>query len=160
MGEVSGGIEIDAPVADVWEVYLDPKRWMAWVDGFGAVAASDGYPEVGGQLKWRSTPAGRGEVTERVQAHEPRRLHRIVYTDPGSTGEVETRFEIVPSAGEGRKTRVSVNHTYGLESGGLLAPITDRFFIRPQMQRSLDRTLIDLRRVVGTGSGEAPVPTD
>lgn len=154
MGEINGEIEVAASVADVWEVYIDRARWSHWVDGFDSILSSERYPEVGGLMVWRSTPAGRGEVSERVTAHEPRRLHRIVYTDPGSSGEVETRFEMVPAAGSERRTKVNVTHSYALEGGGLTAPVVDRLFVRPQMQRSLDRTLRGLRRAVGEEPGE------
>ncbi len=33
-----------------------------------------------------SVPAGRGEVTEKVLEHEPRRKHRIEFADPTMTG--------------------------------------------------------------------------
>ena len=144
MAEVGAEIEIAAPLADVWGVYFDPESWRSWVDGFARVTASDGYPERGGTLSWESTPAGRGRVSERVLEHEPRHLHRIAYTDPGSAGELETRFEMLP-AGEGvRRTRVRQTLRYELHEGGPVAALTERFFIRSQMRRSLQRSLADL----------------
>jgi len=145
MAEVGGEVEIAAPLAEVWELYLDPHRWRSWVDGFGRVTASDGYPEEGGTLVWESTPAGRGRVTERVLGHEPRRLHRVAYSDPGSAGELETRFEMAPAGGEARKTLVTQTLRYQLQEGGPLAVLTDLLFIRSQMRGSLQRTLAGLR---------------
>lgn len=147
MGEVSGEVEIAAPLAEVWELYTDPSRWPAWVDGFGSVISREGYPDPGGSVRWRSTPAGRGEVAETVLAAEPRRELRIGYRDPGSAGEVETSFEMLPAAEAGgdRRTKVSVRHAYEISSGGPLKPVIDRLFVRSQMQRALDRSLAALK---------------
>lgn len=157
--EVEAEVEIPAPIAEVWEVYLDPERWPLWVDGFARVTASRAYPERGGSLSWESTPAGRGRVSERVIGHEPRRVHRIAYSDPASEGELETRFEMVPAGGEDRRTRVRQRLAYELREGGPLSALTDRLFIRSQMRRSLQRTLADLRAEVA-GGGEPGSATD
>jgi hypothetical protein len=114
------------------------------VDGFARVTASEGYPERGGRLSWESTPAGRGRVNERVLEHEPRRLHRVAYSDPGSAGELETSFEMVPAGDGKRRTRVRQVLRYELQQAGPLAVLTDRLFIRSQMRGSLQRSLADL----------------
>lgn len=145
MTEVEATVEIEAPLAEVWDVYFDPGRWRMWVDGFARVTASDGYPDRGGTLSWESTGAGRGRVSERVLAHEPRARHRIAYADPTSAGELETRFEMVPGAGSERRTRVAQTLDYALHDSGPLTALTDRLFIRTQMRRSLERSLADLR---------------
>ena len=153
MTEVEAEIEIPAPMAEVWEVYFDPERWRDWVDGFARVTASDGFPGRGGTLSWESTPAGRGRVSERVLEHDIRRLHRAAYTDPGSHGELETRFEMVPAEGTERRTKVSQKLSYELQESGPLSAITDWLFIRSQMRRSLERSLAELR-------AEAAAPAD
>ena len=145
MADVDASIEIAAPLADVWDLYFDPDRWPAWVDGFSTVTSSEGYPEAGGALRWTSTPVGRGAVNERVLEHEPRRLHRVAFTDPGAEGELEVRFEMVPGGEAGRRTKVSQQVAYRLSSGGPLRAITDRLFIRAQMRSSLERSLAALR---------------
>jgi hypothetical protein len=137
MGKVAASVGIDASLAEAWEHYFDPRGWPAWVDGFGAVGSADGYPERGGTLTWRSRPAGRGEVTERVLDHEPRRLHRIAFSDPESEGTLTVRFEI----GTGEGTRVTQELEYRLRGGGPIAPLTDALFVRSQMRRSLERSL-------------------
>ena len=144
MAEVSAETAIAAPLAGVWDLYFDHRRWASWVDGFAAEVSSTRYPETGGELVWRSTPAGRGEVHERVLAHEPRTLHRIAFEDPTAAGELETRFEILPSE-DGRLTKVAQRLSYRLASGGPLAPITDFLFIRSQMRGSLQRSLAELK---------------
>lgn len=145
MAKVEASVEIDASLAEVWDLYFDPARWASWVDGFGSVVSSyDGYPENGGTLVWRSTPAGRGQVRECVADHRPRSLHRVDFEDPDSAGELETKFEMLPSE-RGRRLRVSQALTYRLTTGGPLRPVTDVLFIRPQMRRSLERSLVELR---------------
>jgi uncharacterized protein YndB with AHSA1/START domain len=150
MARVEASVDIPAPLADVWDLYFDPQRWASWVDGFAALVSEHGYPEAGGELVWRSSAAGRGQVRETVLAHEPRSLHRIKYEDPESAGELETTFEMLPGA-DPRMTRVSQRLTYGLLGGGPLGAVTDFLFIRSQMRRSLERSLSDLRLETGDG---------
>ncbi len=140
MAEVRESILVGASLAEVWDYYFEPSGWPAWVDGFRAVESASGYPGAGGTLVWRSTPAGRGTVSERVLAHEPRKLHRIAFTDPESSGELTTRFEV-----EGDAVRVSLALEYALARAGALAWLTDRIFVRGQVTKSLQRTLARLR---------------
>ena len=140
MAELKESVLVGGSLADVWGFYFEPSGWPAWVDGFHAVQFADGYPEAGGTLVWRSTPAGRGTVTERVIVHEPRTLHRIAFSDPESSGELTTRFAI-----EGEGTRVTLELDYRLPSSGPLAWLTERLFVRGQMRGSLQRTLARLR---------------
>ena len=140
MSELSESVLVGGSLADVWRFYFEPGGWPAWVDGFHAVESADGYPETGGTLVWRSTPAGRGTVRERVLAHEPRTLHRISFSDPESSGELTTRFAV-----EGEGTRVTLELSYRLASSGPLAWLTERIFVRGQMRGSLQRTLARLR---------------
>jgi uncharacterized protein YndB with AHSA1/START domain len=148
VSKVSATVVIDASLAEVWDHYFDPAGWPMWVDGFGHVEASDGYPEAGGTLRWRSVSAGRGEVVERVLEHEPRRLHRIEYQDPESAGELSTRFRL-----GGGGTRVAQELDYRLERGGPLGWVTDRLFIRGQLQASLARSLARLKLEMEDRSG-------
>jgi uncharacterized membrane protein len=127
---------VEASLAETWDLYFEPRTWPAWVDGFGSVESLEGYPDDGGTLVWRSTPAGRGTVSERVIEHQPRRRHRIEFSDPGSSGEQLTRFEI-----EGDSTRVTIELDYSLPGGGPFTWLTDRLFVRGQVRRSLQRTL-------------------
>ena len=159
MSKVEASVEIAAPLADVWDLYFDRTRWASWVDGFSSLSSESGYPDVGGTLTWRSTPAGRGTVSERVTAHEPRSLHRIDYDDPSSAGTLEVAFEMLPaeSADSGRRTKVDQKLDYAIKTGGPLRPVLDVLFVRSQMRRSLERSLIELRleaeRSGGTQAG-------
>jgi uncharacterized protein YndB with AHSA1/START domain len=150
---VEAEVEIDAPLADVWELYFDPRRWASWVDGFSAVESSSGYPEPGGTLVWRSTPAGRGRVSERVLAHESRELHRAAFSDPAAEGELQTRFEMLPAREGERRTRVHQTLSYSLLGGGPLRRLTDLLFVRSQMRGSLARSLDELRAEAEADSG-------
>jgi uncharacterized membrane protein len=144
VSKVSESTLINASLAETWDHYFEPLGWPAWVDQFASVAASDGgYPEVGGTLRWRSVPAGRGDVTERVLEHESRHLHRIAWEDPESSGELVTTFRI---KGEGTEVRLELE--YSLKAGGAFAWVTDRLFVRSQMRSSLERSLGRLRHEV------------
>jgi hypothetical protein len=150
VGRAAESIVVPASVAEVWDFYFEPGAWPSWVDGFAGVDDSDGYPEAGGTLRWHSTPAGRGEVTERVLEHEPRRLHAVEFSDPESTGTLTTTFEIV-SGGEGEGddgTRVTQEMEYRARRRGPLGPLTDILFVRSQVQRSLARSLERLRHEI------------
>jgi hypothetical protein len=141
MPTVAESVHVAASLAETWALYFDAGAWPAWVDGFGAVESSSGYPERGGALRWRSTPAGRGLVEERVLEHEPRRLHRIAFSDPESEGELRTSFEIETHPGGEAGTRVAQEASYRLLEAGPLTRLTDAIFIRPQIRRSLRRSL-------------------
>lgn len=145
MPTVAESVRVEASLAEAWELYFDPELWRAWVDGFERVESASGYPERGGTLRWRSTPAGRGPVEERVLEHEQRRRHRVAFSDPESEGELLTSFEIA-AAGEGEAgTTVEQELTYRLTEAGPLTRLTDALFIRPQIRRSLRRSLEHFR---------------
>jgi uncharacterized membrane protein len=137
MSRVTESLLVDASLKEVWDLYFDPARWRSWVDGFAAVERSDGYPEVDGTLIWRSNPAGRGTVTERVVEHSPRTRHRIEWSDPESSGELLSEFGV-----EGDSVRVRLTLDYRLPRGGPFAWLTERLFVRGQVRRSLQRSLL------------------
>jgi hypothetical protein len=133
---------VEASLAETWDGYFEPRGWPIWVDAFAGVVALDGYPETEGTLVWRTGAAGRGEVRETVVAHEPRRLHRVKFSDPTMTGELETTFAI-----EGEGTRISQAMTYRLVERGVFA-FLGAFFVRSQVKRSLERSLSAFREHV------------
>ena len=143
MAAVRDSVLVRASLAETWDHYFEPRGWSLWVDGFAAVETSDGYPQEGGTLVWRSIPAGRGRVSESVLTHEPRRLHRIAFSDPQSMGELLTRFAV-----EGSGTRVGVELSYRLAKGGVLAAITERLFVRGQVRGSVARSLARFKHEV------------
>jgi hypothetical protein len=140
MSKVTESVWIEASLAEVWAYYFEPRGWPAWVDGFGRVESSEGYPDAGGSLRWHSIPAGRGEVTEHVLEHEPRRVHRVAFHDPASRGELRSEFAI-----QGSGTLLTQELEYRLARRGPFARLTDLFFIRSQMGGSLRRSLARLK---------------
>ena len=140
MARLTESVLVSASLKETWDYYFEPRGWAAWVDGFAAVESAEGYPQEGGRLVWRSTPAGRGRVEERVLEHSPRTRHRIAFGDPESSGELETRFAV-----EGEATRVTLQLDYAVAAGGPFAGITERLFVRGQVRKSLQRTLLRLK---------------
>jgi hypothetical protein len=140
MSRVSASAAVNASLAEVWDYYFDPEGWPAWVDGFGRVESANGYPDAGGSLRWASGPAGRGLVVERVLEHEPRRLHRVSFEDPETTGQLKATFAI-----QGGGTVVTQEFDYRLRHRGPFAKLTDLLFIRSQMRGSLSRSLARLK---------------
>jgi hypothetical protein len=149
---VEESVQVRASLAETWELYFEPTTWPTWVDGFTRVESSEGYPERGGTLRWRSTPAGRGLVEERVLEHEPRSLHLVAFSDPESEGELRTTFAIATAPDSEQGTRVRQQLTYRVRDAGVLTRLTDVFFIRPQIARSLRRSLDQLRVEAETSS--------
>jgi hypothetical protein len=149
---VEESVQVRASLAETWELYFEPTTWPTWVDGFTRVESSEGYPERGGTLRWRSTPAGRGLVEERVVEHEPRSLHLVAFSDPESEGELRTTFAIATAPDSEQGTRVRQQLTYRVRDAGVLTRLTDVFFIRPQIARSLRRSLEQLRVEAETSS--------
>jgi uncharacterized protein YndB with AHSA1/START domain len=136
MARVAEEILIEATLAEVWDAYFEPRRWPFWVDGFQAVVSSQGYPEQGGTLRWRSNPSGRGTVSERVLEHEPRHRHRVGFSDDASEGELLTTFTM-----QRQSVLVRQELTYELKEEKPLHRLTDRFFVRPRLRESLARSL-------------------
>ena len=142
MPSVSQSVLVRASLAEVWDRYFDQRGWRSWVDGFEApIEISPDYPEAGATLRWRSIPAGRGEVRERVLEHEHRRRHVVAFSDPAMEGELTTTFAI-----EGAGTRVAQALDYRLLDRGPIARIGGLFFVKAQVRASMERTLAGLRR--------------
>jgi len=146
MATVEESVLVGGSLAETWDRYFDPGGWVEWVDGFGHTVESAGYPNVGGQLVWQSIPAGRGEVTERVTEHAPRRRHRTSFSDPTMEGELDVRFEI-----EGEGTRITHALDYRLLERGPIARLGAMLFVRGQVRASIRRSLLTFRRVVESG---------
>ncbi len=157
MAKLTESLLVEASLAETWDHYFESRGWGSWVDGFQAVERDDGYPEQGGTLIWRTTPAGRGRVTERVIEHQPRRRHRIEFADPESRGDLLSRFEI-----EGEATRVTLELDYRLASSGPFAWLTERLFVRGQVRGSLQRTLLRFKHEAEETAhfADAPPPGD
>jgi hypothetical protein len=151
VARLSESLLVRGSLKEVWDFYFEPRGWPAWVDGFAAVERANGYPDEGGTLVWRSKPAGRGTVSERVIEHSPRTRHRIEWSDPESSGELLSEFAV-----EGEAVRVTLTLDYRLARGGPFAWLTERLFVRGQVNRSLQRTLLRFKHEAEEFS--SPVP--
>lgn len=140
MATLTESVLVSASLAETWECYFDARTWGSWVDGFEQVESAEGYPEEGGTLVWRSNPAGRGRVSERVIEHSPRTRHRIEFSDPQSSGELTSTFAV-----EGEATRVTLTLEYRLGRSHPFAVLTDRIFVRGQVRQALQRTLLKFK---------------
>jgi uncharacterized membrane protein len=119
------------------ELWYDPHRWAAWIDGFGHVIKLEGdWPQAGARLVWESPPKGRGRVQERVTAYEPRSGQSLEVEDGRLRGTQTVTFE--PA---GDEVRVTLTLEYELKQRNVLTPLVDRVFIRRELSDSLRRTL-------------------
>jgi hypothetical protein len=124
-------------VAEAEELWYDPHRWPAWIDGFGHVIKLEGeWPQAGARLVWQSPPKGRGRVQERVTAYEPRTGQTLEVEDERLRGTQTVTFE---PAGDDVRVRFTLD--YELKERHALTPVLDLLFIRRELGDSLRRTL-------------------
>jgi len=134
MPRVSASTVVPGRVVEAEQLWYDPHRWAAWIDGFGHVTKLEGeWPQVGARLLWDSRPQGRGRVSERVAAYEPRSGQTLDVEDSRLLGTQTVAFEP-----EGDQVRVSLTLEYRLKSGN---PVVDLLFIRRALRDSLRRTV-------------------
>jgi Polyketide cyclase / dehydrase and lipid transport len=132
--QVSATVSVPGRVVEAEELWYDPHRWAAWIDGFGHVAKLEGdWPDVGARLLWDSRPQGRGRVAENVTAYEPRTGQTVEVEDERLYGTQTVAFEPV-----GDEVRVSLTLEYSLKKRN---PVLDLLFIRRALRDSLERTL-------------------
>jgi Polyketide cyclase / dehydrase and lipid transport len=124
-------------VVEAEELWYDPHRWAAWIDGFGHVAKLEGdWPREGARLLWDSRPNGRGRVSETVVSYEARAGQTLAVEDRRLAGTQRIAFEPADDA-----VRLSLTLEYRLKERSLITPIIDMVFIRRALQASLQRTL-------------------
>jgi hypothetical protein len=134
MPRVSAATVVPGRVADAEELWYDPHRWAAWIDGFGHVATLDeAWPRTGARLVWDSRPQGRGRVLERAVAYEPRAGQTVEVEDEKLIGRQTVAFEPIED-----QVRISLTLEYTLKDGN---PVVDLLFIRRALRDSLRRTL-------------------
>ena len=137
MGRAKASITVPGRAADAEELWYDPHRWQAWVDGFGhVVLLDDGWPRRGAELVWQSPPGGRGRVTERVVAYEMRLGQTVEVDDATITGRQTVEFEPgLESVG------VTLSLEYRIKDRTPLTPVVDLLFVRRAMADALRRTV-------------------
>jgi uncharacterized membrane protein len=139
MASVRRAIVVDLPPSEAYGLWTDVRRWPTFVDGFGHVDRLDqNWPEQGAKLIWRSSPAGRGTVTEKVLASEPAARFATRVIEERLVGTQTVEF----APGEEPNTAaVALTLDYELQQGGPLKAITDAIFIRRAQGDALQRTL-------------------
>jgi len=125
-------------IVEAEELWYDPHRWAAWVDGFGHVYKLEGeWPQAGARLVWDSPPRGRGRVQELVTAYEARTGQTRDVEDERMRGTQTVAFEVAgPDA-----VQVTLTLDYELKRRNVFTPLLDRLFIRRELGDSLRRTL-------------------
>lgn len=146
MGVVREAIATPLEPGRAYALWVDVRRWPTFVDGFKqAERLDESWPGPGAKVVWRSTPDGRGVVTERVTEADPgRRLVTEVFEER-CAGVQTVSFE--PDA-DGSIVELELD--YELSSGGPLRGVTDVLFIRRAQADALRRTL----RRFGTEAAE------
>jgi hypothetical protein len=138
VGRVRATITVPGRAAEAEELWYDPHRWAAWIDGFGHVAKLEGdWPQAGARLLWDSRPQGRGRVQERVTAYEPRSGQTLEVEDERLHGTQTVTFEPI-----GDEVRVTLSLDYELKQHGPFRRLTDVLFTRRALRDSLRRTLV------------------
>lgn len=142
MRRVSASALVPGQVAEAEALWYDLARWPAFVDGFGAVVArAPEWPAAGATLVWRSTPHGRGEVHERVTAHEAGTGQTVEFHDEKLTGEQTVAF-----TAQGDATRVTLTMEYRIQEPTPLTPLVDLLFVRRAVGDALRRTVTRFAR--------------
>jgi hypothetical protein len=138
MPTVDASAVIPGTAHDAATVWFEASRWPDWVDGLEAVASVEGgWPEVGGTVVWRSVPAGRGQVTERVVAFDPLGGQTVEVSDDSITGRQTVSF--TPSGDDAVEVVLSLE--YRIRKRSIFTPVVDMLFVRNAWRTSLRATL-------------------
>jgi hypothetical protein len=137
MPAVTAGQTFEGSVHDAERVWYDTGRWPRFVDGLERVEQVDpSWPSVGAVVSWRSGPAGRGQVTERVVEYEPLEGQTLEVEDDSIHGR-----QIVVFSPEDGKVAVQLTLSYRVKRRTPLTPLVDLLFIRGAFKRSLQATV-------------------
>ncbi len=127
-----------ATVHEAESCWYDVAGWPAWVEGLAEVVeVADGWPAVGARVVWRSGPAGRGTVTERVVEHVPLEELVVEVEDDSIRGRQSISFT---PAGD-QEVEMVLRLEYELKDRSWFAWMADPLFIRRAMRASLADTL-------------------
>jgi hypothetical protein len=142
MGTVRAVQAVPGLAFDAEQLWYEPTRWPAWVDGFGHVVKLEGeWPNVEARLVWESKPGGRGRVVERVTSYEARVGQTLAVEDERLRGTQRVTF----TPGEDT-VEVALELEYDLKAENVFTPLTDALFIRRALRDSLKRTLLRFAR--------------
>jgi coenzyme Q-binding protein COQ10 len=124
---------IEAPIEDVFELFIDAKRWPEWMAGSTEVKEITGPPDlVGTRIRDVSTFMGR-QMESWTEVVEVERPHLYRFTSESGAMKGTGTFRLTP-AGQG--TDVHVENEYDLPAG-FLGEIADRLFIEKAMERQM-----------------------
>jgi hypothetical protein len=116
--------------------WYDIRRWPSWVDGIETVEHVDpDWPNAGASVRWRSGPAGRGQVTERVIDYVPLEGQTVESEDDAVRARQRVSFS---PAGDNVEVEVSFSWQYKRRS---LSTVLGALFIRRAFTISLQATL-------------------
>lgn len=128
------------PVVAVEALWIDTRRWPAWIDGFGRVASlSDGWPEPGAVVQWDSRPGGRGRVREKVAQRRPGAFLTVEVEDETLAGVQSVHLQ--PEGDDETAVRVRFALAYELKETNPFTPLVDFLYIRRALRASLQRSL-------------------
>ncbi|HWC25500.1 MAG TPA: SRPBCC family protein [Solirubrobacteraceae bacterium] len=127
-----------ASVDEAQRLWFDLARRPSFVDGFGALARSEGdWPHAGARIVWDSLPGGRGRVVEHVLEYEPGVAQIVRVEDPALTGTQRVRLQAVDG---GCAIVLELAYELKRHAGGATA-LRDVLFVRRALGESLRRTL-------------------
>jgi hypothetical protein len=142
---------VPLPPDRTMELWLDPRRWTMWVDGFQRLEeVRDAWPEPGAKVVWHSVPHGRGQVTEKALSYLPPRRFVAEVSEERLIGRQTVDFEPHEDG-----TLVAIELDYTLTGAGPWRPLADWLFIRPRLREAYRRTL---RRFAVEAAEEAALP--
>jgi hypothetical protein len=137
MRVVSAVQTFEGSVHEAETVWYDTSRWPSFIDGLEHVDhVGAGWPGVGAEIRWQSSPAGRGRVVERVVAHEALEGQTVEVDDDSITGRQWISF--APEDGD---VTVTLTLQYQLKRRSPATPLIDFLFIRPAIRGSLEATV-------------------
>src|SRR5437763_11893662 len=136
----------EGTVHEAEALWYDTAHWPRWVVGLAQVEGVSGpWAEVGGEVRWESGPAGRGQVSECVLSYEPLEGQTVEVQDESIRGTQTVSF--VP---EDAKVAVTLSLSYELTRRSPLMRLVDLLFIRRVMTRSLEQMLSRFGAELGT----------
>jgi hypothetical protein len=133
------------------EAWYDTSRWSRWQEGFDQlVEVGEGWPAVGSVVRWRSIPAGRGNVTVTVQEYEPGSGQVVQIVDDTTSGQQTVSFGAADKGG----VDVDVSLTYRITKRSPLTPLFDFLFVK-RVVRGVQQDMLErFAAMVGFAEGE------
>lgn len=129
MTRMTGEAESHAKPEDVWRVLVDPGRMNEWFTGAKDVQTADGWPAVGGKLRWRVGPT---KFEARVTDAAPPRYLRMAVDTPSARSDITHRIEDAPPG-------VRIEKVVDAQWKGALGPLFGKLVIGPSVKREVKR---------------------